>query len=213
MTTFSIQSFGCRVNQAEAFSWANDLQENGLVYIDDNKKSDLVLVNTCTLTSRADRDVRSFLRKMARENPGAGMILTGCYVDRLYSQIEEDGQILKLIPNEDKNKLVDHVLSLYGQQKIRSQGSYRSRALIKVQDGCDYKCSFCIIPSVRGQNSSTAKALVIKQIKNAINKGYFEIVLTGVHLCLYGLDLNPRMSLLDLLKEIECLEGLGRMRL
>ena len=213
MTTFSIQSFGCRVNQAEAFSWANDLQENGLVYIDDNKKSDLVLVNTCTLTSRADRDVRSFLRKMARENPGAGMILTGCYVDRLYSQIEEDGQILKLIPNEDKNKLVDHVLSLYGQQKIRSQESYRSRALIKVQDGCDYKCSFCIIPSVRGQNSSTAKALVIKQIKNAINKGYFEIVLTGVHLCLYGLDLNPRMSLLDLLKEIECLEGLGRMRL
>lgn len=213
MTTFSIQSFGCRVNQAEAFSWANDLQENGLVYIDDYKKSDLVLVNTCTLTGRADRDVRSFLRKMARENPGAGMILTGCYVDRLYRQIEEDGQILSLIPNTNKHKLVDQVLSLYGKQKVRSKESYKSRALIKIQDGCDYKCSFCIIPSVRGQNSSTAKALVIKQIKDAINKGYFEIVLTGVHLCLYGLDLNPRMSLLDLLKEIECLEGLGRMRL
>jgi len=213
VTTFSIQSFGCRVNQAEAFSWVNDLQENGLVYVKDHKNSDVVLINTCTLTSRADRDVRSFIRKITRENPDAGMILTGCYVDRVSPQAEEESKILRSIPNADKEKLVKQVLSLYGKSEIKSHEPYRSRALIKVQDGCDYLCTFCIIPSVRGQSVSTAKARVIHQIKDAVQKGYSEIVLTGVHVCLYGNELHPKLSLLDLLKEIEDIKGLGRLRL
>ena len=213
MTTFSIQSFGCRVNQAEAFSWVNDLQQNGFIYMEDFLKSDLILVNSCTLTSRADRDVRGFIRKITRENPKARMILTGCYAEAIPGDIRDIDQVLKLIPNRSKDSLVRTVTSLFGKSQAVSPLHYKSRALVKVQDGCDYSCTFCVIPSVRGKSVSVERQRILDQVVEAVDLGYQEVVLTGVHLCLYGLDRDPRESLLELLIDVLEIPGLGRVRL
>ena len=105
MTSFSIQSFGCRVNQAEAFVWANEFQKKGYRYEKDHTKSDLILVNTCTVTSRADSDVRGFLRRINRENPSARLVLTGCYVERSPEEFKSNPQLWRIVPNSDKDTL------------------------------------------------------------------------------------------------------------
>ena len=102
MTSFSIQSFGCRVNQAEAFAWANTLQSHGLDFLSDPLRSDIVLVNTCTLTSRADRDVRQFINKLARINPEARLVLTGCYSERFLDDFQKNPQVWQVFRNEEK---------------------------------------------------------------------------------------------------------------
>ncbi|MCJ7682146.1 MAG: MiaB/RimO family radical SAM methylthiotransferase, partial [Candidatus Aminicenantes bacterium] len=213
MTTFSIQSFGCRVNQAEAFTWTDSLQANGLVFREDTLSSDVVLVNTCTLTGRADRDVRAFIRKVGRENPGAKIFLTGCGVDRLGEGLQLNEQVVNLFPNAKKKDLVEAVLAVTGIGPVRSRVPYKSRMLVKIQDGCDYRCRFCVIPSVRGPSVSIDRDRIFARIENAIERGFYEIVLTGVHVGLYGRDLTPPGTFLDLLRDIAALPGLGRIRL
>lgn len=213
MRSFSIQSFGCRVNQAEAFQWADEFQKHGLNYEEDFIKSDLVLINTCTLTAQADRDVRKFIRRIARDNPGAKLVVAGCYVDRTKHSLKGIPQIWQIIPNRDKKDLPEGILTMISPQTEGFSFPYRSRALIKIQDGCDYRCSFCVIPGVRGGSLSTEKKEILDQMKRLIDRGFKEIVLTGIHIGLYGRDLEPQDSLLDLLKSIEGLRGLGRIRL
>lgn len=213
MNSFSIQSFGCRVNQAESFSWANEFQKHGLKYEKDFSQSDLVVLNTCTLTSRADRDVRSFIRKVSRSNPRARMVVTGCFVERAAEELQNMSQVWKIFPNQEKKDLAERVLCYVGKKSKSPIQPYRSRALLKIQDGCSLSCAFCIIPSVRGKSVSTEKKRVLDQAKEFINQGFREIVLTGIHLCCYGQDLKPRSSLLDLLQDFDNLDGLGRVRL
>lgn len=213
MTSFSIQSFGCRVNQAEAFLWADEFQKNGLRYKENPFKSDFVLLNTCTITSRADRDVRSFIRKISRLNPKAQLILTGCYVERAPEELRNLPLVSHIFSNKEKNSLAEKVLSHVNSREKISNRLYRSRALVKIQDGCDFRCAFCIIPSVRGKSISTEKGKILNLVKKYTEEGFREIVLTGIHLCLYGFDLKHKSSLLELLKEIEALEGLGKVRL
>ncbi|MEA3420322.1 MAG: tRNA (N(6)-L-threonylcarbamoyladenosine(37)-C(2))-methylthiotransferase MtaB, partial [Acidobacteriota bacterium] len=165
MTSFSIQSFGCRVNQAEAFLWADEFQKNGLRYETDFSKSDFVLLNTCTITSRADRDVRSFIRKISRFNPKAQLILTGCYVERAPEELRSLPQVSHVFSNKEKNSLAEKVLSHVNSREKISIRLYRSRALVKIQDGCDFRCTFCIIPSVRGKSISTEKGKILNLVK------------------------------------------------
>jgi threonylcarbamoyladenosine tRNA methylthiotransferase MtaB len=202
MISFSIQSFGCRVNQAEAFSWAYELQNHGLGYTEDFFRSDIVLINTCTLTSRADRDVRKFMNRVSRLNPEARIIVTGCFVERNREELQRDPHVWELFLNQEKEYLTGRILS-----------PYRSRPLIKIQDGCDSHCSFCIIPSVRGKSISISKAKILAQVKEFSRQGFREIVLTGIHINSYGIDQKPSCSLLDLLQDIENLEEVGRVRL
>jgi len=213
MTSFSIQNFGCRVNQAEAFLWANDFQKHGLKLERDFRSSDIVLVNTCTLTSRADRDVRKFVRKVARLNPEAKLIVTGCSVERMYEEFRTIPQVWRIFPNNEKKDLASKVLSIIDAQDQVLLKPFRSRALLKIQDGCNFGCTFCIIPQVRGKSISFEKEEILAQVKKFISQGFRELVLTGIHLSSYGHDLKPRSSLLELLQEIEKLEGLGRIRL
>ncbi|UCC38434.1 MAG: tRNA (N(6)-L-threonylcarbamoyladenosine(37)-C(2))-methylthiotransferase MtaB [Candidatus Aminicenantes bacterium] len=213
MTSFSIQTFGCRVNQAEAFSWADEFQSHGLRYEKDFTRSDFIVVNSCTLTSRADRDVRNFIKKASRLNPKARLILTGCYVERSSEEFGEFPQVWLLLSNADKKSLPAKVLTFTSSQEEILNFPFRSRALVKIQDGCSFHCAFCVIPNVRGPSVSFEKKEVLIQIKKLMNQGFREIVLTGIHLCSYGLDLNPKSSLLKLLEEIERLDGLGRVRL
>jgi len=213
MISFSIQSFGCRVNQAEAFSWAHALQNHGLEYVEDSFQSNLVLINTCTLTSRADRDVRHFMNRVSRLNPQARLIVTGCFAERKKEELRSHPHIWQLFTNAEKDDLTEKIVSSLRPQKGRSYRPYRSRALVKIQDGCDFNCSFCIIPRVRGKSASVSKAKILAQIREFSRQGFQEIVLTGIHICSYGTDHKLGCSLLDLLLDIESLDEVGRVRL
>lgn len=213
MTSFSIQTFGCRSNQAEAFLWANEFQKHGLKYEKDFSRSDLVVVNSCTLTSRADSDTRSFIRRVSRLNPKARLIVTGCYAQRAPEELRNMPQVSCLLSNAEKKDLDAKVLSFAGPGKEGQISPFRSRASVKIQDGCNFQCTFCIIPSVRGKSVSLDKREILARIKEFISQGFREIVLTGIHLCSYGLDLNTKSSLLELLQEIESLKGLRKLRL
>ncbi|MCJ7611293.1 MAG: tRNA (N(6)-L-threonylcarbamoyladenosine(37)-C(2))-methylthiotransferase MtaB, partial [Candidatus Aminicenantes bacterium] len=136
MNSFSLQNFGCRVNQAEAFDWAEEFQRRGLRLEPDAARSDLVVVNTCTLTGRADRDVRKFLAKVGRENPGARLIVTGCLVDRARVELEGIPNIT-LLSNADKANLTGLVLGPEASVHAALPVRFRARGLLKIQDGCD----------------------------------------------------------------------------
>lgn len=213
MTSFSIQSFGCRVNQAEAFDWASTLQNHGLVYCPDSFDSDLVLVNTCTLTGRADRDVRRFMNRIARINPRARLIMTGCYTERYLENLEKNPRVWQVFRNEEKTEIPARIMARLGQGIKTRTKPFRSRALVKIQDGCDFRCSFCIIPEVRGQSMSLPENKIMEQVRDYVRQGYWEIVVTGIHICSYGRDRPDQDSFIDLLRSMEKVNGLGRIRL
>jgi len=213
VTSFSIQTFGCRVNQAEAFLWADEFQKHGLKYEEDFCRSDLVIVNSCTLTSRADSDLKGFIRRASSLNPKAKLVVTGCYAERAAEEVRKIPQVWLVFSNKEKEDLSRRILSLFGRESRESALPFRSRALVKIQDGCNFRCTFCIIPSVRGRGVSLEKRRILAQVKEFKGQGFKEIVLTGVHLCSYGADLEPRSSLLELLQEIEGLDGVPRLRL
>jgi threonylcarbamoyladenosine tRNA methylthiotransferase MtaB len=214
MTSFSIRNFGCRVNQAEAFAWAEEFWKHGLAAGDAWEHSDYVLVNSCTLTGRADRDVKRFIRKVARRNPTARLIVTGCLAERTGGELGEMPGVWMVVGNAEKGdlagKLIESTGALEGAANV---APYRARAQVKVQDGCDFHCSYCVIPSVRGKSVSVRPEEVLARVGDLAARGYREIVLAGIHLSSYGFDLEPRSSLLDLLRGIEAIEGLGRVRL
>ena len=213
MLSFSIQNFGCRVNQAEAFSWAEEFGLCGLRLEEDPTRADLVVVNTCTLTARADRDVRKFIRRISRLNSGAKLIIAGCSVDGSTLRSEDLTPETLLLPNADKAQLPGRVLSRLKTREVPAAKPLRSRALLKVQDGCDLRCTFCIIPSVRGPSRSFGREEILARARRLIVRGFREIVLCGIHLSSYGLDRDPKDTLSGLLGDLVELEGLGRIRL
>lgn len=203
MTSVFFQNFGCRVNQAEAFAWAEELQSGGLRLERSLERSDLIVVNTCTLTHRADGDVRRFLRKAARLNPAAGLVLTGCAVEAEAERFAGLPPVRLVVPNAEKDRLAERVLELVGASAPVPAEPFRSRALLKVQDGCDCRCAFCIIPSVRGRGRSLPPDDVRARVRRFAEQGFAEVVLSGVHLASFGTDLDPRASLAGLLEALE----------
>jgi threonylcarbamoyladenosine tRNA methylthiotransferase MtaB len=213
MPSFSIQNFGCRVNQAEAFSWAEELELGGMRLEEDPTRADLVVINSCTLTAGADRDVRKFIRRISRLNSGARLIIAGCSVDRGALDSENLAPETLLLPNAAKTQLPARILSRLKIPEAPTARPLRSRALLKVQDGCDQSCTFCIIPSLRGPSRSVARDVILARARRLIARGFREIVLCGIHLSSYGLDSEPKDSLSGLIRALLGLEGLGRIRL
>jgi threonylcarbamoyladenosine tRNA methylthiotransferase MtaB len=213
MPSFFIQNFGCRVNQAEAFSWAEDFERGGIRLEDDPARADWVIVNTCALTARADRDVRKFIRRIPRINPRAKLVIAGCSVESGALPREALGPETVLFSNADKKELTERILSYARSRADAGEAPLRSRALLKVQDGCDLRCSFCIIPSLRGPSRSLSREEILARARELIRRGFREIVICGIHLSSYGIDLEPRDSLAGLLGELSGLAGLGRLRL
>ena len=206
MTSFSIQNFGCRVNQAEAFEWAAVLQENGWILTEHPEDGGMIIVNTCTLTARADRDVRKFIRRAGREHPGSKLVVTGCLAERSPATLARLPGVWKVVPNRDKARLPAAIMEAIGvvtPADAPGPSRFRARAFLKVQDGCDRACAFCIIPAVRGRSVSVALAPAVWRARRLAGQGYAEIVLTGIHLCSYGWDLAPRASLLELLQALD----------
>ena len=230
MPSFSVRNFGCRVNQAESFAWVEAFRQRGLGFEEDWRRSDVVIVNSCTLTGRADRDVRKFVRKIGRENPGAKLAVTGCLAERAPEEFEKEPGVALVLGNRGKGELVGRVLELFGRLEKGDDGppaegkragrpgaddeaAFRARALIKIQDGCDSRCAFCVIPSVRGPSVSAASGQILAAVEDLAGRGFREIVLAGIHLSSYGDGLEPRVSLAGLLREIVKVPGLGRVRL
>jgi threonylcarbamoyladenosine tRNA methylthiotransferase MtaB len=219
MPSFSVRNFGCRVNQAEAFAWAEAFRERGLRLEEDGGRSDVILVNSCTLTGRADRDVRRFIRKTARDNPGTKIVVTGCYAERAPAEIAGMPNVVAVLPNNAKARLPERVMEIVGGEGARmgaaqeTEAPFRARAFLKVQDGCDNRCAFCVIPSVRGKSASVGPDEVKARVRKLAGRGFREIVLAGIHLSAYGEDFEPPGTLLGLLRELEGIPGLGRVRL
>lgn len=211
-----IQNFGCRVNQAEAFDWAAEFRNRGWKLDEDDAESGVIVVNSCTLTARADRDVRKYIRKAARLNPEARIVVTGCLAERDREQIKSLPGVWKVIPNAGKADLPGLCAAEAASgsdPRMTAAGEIRARALVKIQDGCDMRCAFCIIPSVRGRSVSRSAEAIAGRIEELAAGGFREIVLAGIHLSSWGRDLRPAARLLDLLERIERVSGDFRLRL
>ncbi len=213
MRSFSIKSFGCRTNQAEAFQWAGRFQRHGILLEENSCKSDIVIINSCTITQRADADVRNFVRKVSRRNPKARIIVTGCFAERDPLLFMNDPKVWKVFLNKEKDDLQREVIEDFGKKEPVKYRLFRSRAPVKIQDGCDFRCTFCIIPHVRGESRSESQESITGRVRDIVQKGYKEIVLTGIHLCLYGRDLEPASSLPELLSELVTIKDLKYIRL
>jgi len=192
--------------------------------------AELVVINTCTVTQRTDRQVRQMVRKVHRENPHARLAVTGCYAERDPLALAAIPGVSLVIGNADKDRLAALVSKECPQtpgkvirspfdpsrdylipQVFRLAG--KTRPFFKVQDGCDARCSYCIVPTVRGPGRSASPQDILAEVRRIIRLGYQEIVVTGIHLGTYGRKLSQRTSLVELLKRILETPGLGRLRL
>jgi threonylcarbamoyladenosine tRNA methylthiotransferase MtaB len=214
---YSIVTFGCRVNQADSLRIEEDLRARGGTEAPPSQ-ADLVIVNTCSVTASADQGARQTIRRIARENPLARIVATGCYATRRPDEVAALPNVLRIVPNADKDSLGSSAFArdLDSRSPGRDSGDGPCGALIevgaagrtaftlRVQTGCEERCSYCIIPSTRGRGRSAPVAAVVHDVKRIASAGFKEIALTGVHLGSYGRDLTPATSLLELLRALDC---------
>jgi threonylcarbamoyladenosine tRNA methylthiotransferase MtaB len=223
---YAVVTFGCRVNQADSLAVEEGLRIDGDVAVD-AADADLVVVNTCSVTSSAEQAARQTIRRIARTNPSAKVVVTGCYATRCPEDVAGLPSVLRVVANDDKPKIVEFVRALrpqsdetpastahrYGEgdgacgAAIEPGLAGRTAFTLRVQTGCSEQCSYCIIPTTRGLPRSVRVADVLAEVERVVTAGFREIVLTGVHLGSYGRDLEPRESLVALL---QALAGIGR---
>jgi len=188
--TCKIETLGCKVNQYESQYFREMLELNGIVEANDFESPDLCIINTCTVTHDADAKGRTLIRKIHSRNPNTKILVTGCYAERAPESIAKIEGVSSVIGNKE---LFLNSLEQYGidQRPLHiTRFDDHQRAFVKVQDGCLLNCSYCIIPSVRPALSSRKPELIIAEIEDLIVSGYKEIVLTGIHLGHYGIDLS-----------------------
>ena len=219
-----LNSIGCRLNQSEIETIGRQLLSQGHEIVTDPDLADSVVINTCTVTNGAARDARTQTRRIHRQNPNATIYLTGCYATVAPAELEALQGTIRIVANKDK----DHLIQIMdpranGQAPIFDQEPIlrefinghlgNTRAFIKVQDGCDNKCTFCITTVARGQGQSRHLGDIVAEIQALAAAGYQEVVLTAVHLGSYGKDLDGRTSLRELVKAILKHTDIPRLRL
>ena len=220
----AIYSLGCKVNIYESEYVTNLLKENNFEIVPfDEEQSDIYIINTCTVTNESDRKSRKIINQARRKNQDAIIIVMGCYAQIKHNEIDAD----IVIGNKDKSKIVS-IINEYLEHKKKIDRVYdlskedfedmeitnfdtHTRAFVKIQDGCNAFCSYCIIPYSRGGIRSKKESSVIEEITKLVNNGYKEIVLTGIHTGKYGQDINSDLE--TLLRKIVKIKGLYRIRL
>jgi threonylcarbamoyladenosine tRNA methylthiotransferase MtaB len=227
---FSILTFGCRCNQADSAAIREGLLCRSMSESMNRLDADLIVVNTCTVTQRSDQQVRQAIRRLHRENPDARVVVTGCYAERDPDVLAAMPGVSLVVGNVDKERLPEILESQTpdSQGKIihspldgsrdyllhpMAQTGGKTRPLVKLQDGCDAHCSYCIVPKVRGPGRSARTEEVLAEVRSLVDRGFQEIVLTGVHLGAFGLKLKGYAHLTDLLSQIVKIPRLGRIRL
>lgn len=207
----SILTLGCKTNQAESFSIEGNLKRSGNEIVDISDNPDLCIINTCTVTAKADRQSRQLIYRALRNS--AKVIVTGCYSELNTDEIKSLGTTIDIIKNSEKETLISKLITCNtGDLCIYNQYP-RHRPIVKVQDGCNYSCSYCAIQKARGRSRSESFDEIIKKINEYTESGYKEVVLTGIHLGAYGLDLKFKKKLSDLLRLILKETSMTRIRL
>ncbi len=231
MATYHVQNFGCRATQADGAAIERQLLDRGLQRAGSPNEAQVVVLNTCTVTASADQDARAAIRRIHRENPEAQILVTGCYAQRAPQEISAIPGVKLVVGNSHKHALADYVspsatngfvsldqLSATAQNVIvgdifahteltaapvfDGEGFDKTRPNLKVQDGCNNRCSFCIIPFVRGKSRSLKLDQVVREVDALVVKGYREIVLSGINLGRWGRDLTGRTNFASMLRAI-----------
>ena len=226
----SFITLGCKVNQYETNAMAQKFKEKGYKVIEGETKADIYVINTCTVTNMSDRKSRQMLRRMKDINKNAIIVACGCYVQVSKEEVEQMEEIDLVLGNNEKKNIVEYVEKYIEENKkeenmedVMQQREFvdfgdvtyteKTRAVIKVQDGCDRFCSYCIIPYARGRVRSRKPQSVISEIEKIAKQGIQEVVVTGIHVASYGKDFNNDYKLIDLLEEINKIDGIKRIRL
>jgi threonylcarbamoyladenosine tRNA methylthiotransferase MtaB len=224
----AFHTLGCKLNFAETSTIGNQFVEEGFKVVDFNANADVYVINTCTVTDNADRECRQIVRRALRNNPNAYIIVTGCYSQLRPNEITKISGVDAVLGNNEKfnifsiipefNKNLPSCVQVTPTEKLEafnfaysSEALGRTRAFFKIQDGCDYKCTFCTIPKARGKSRSTNRDEVIEEFKKLIQNGYKEIILTGVNVGDYGKHIGE--NLYNLLLEMVKIEGDFRIRI
>ncbi|MBN1917088.1 MAG: tRNA (N(6)-L-threonylcarbamoyladenosine(37)-C(2))-methylthiotransferase MtaB [Verrucomicrobia bacterium] len=214
MPTFVAQTIGCKVNQYETQRLVEQLEALGWRRCVNGNGADLCIVNTCTVTEQADAKCRQALRRLRRDHPGALVVAAGCYPERDRVGLDAMPEVDRVLDNADKERLVEVLGLSDGGAACLPSGISRlarhARAFVKVQDGCDQFCTYCIVPYVRGRSRSRAMEEVLDEARRLVGNGYREIVLTGVHLGGYD-DAGRRLP--ELVRALDAVDGLLRLRL
>ncbi len=223
-------TLGCKVNQYETNAMAQQFIEKGYKIVEHTEKADIYIVNTCTVTNMSDRKSRQMLRREKELNKDAIIVACGCYAQTAKEELEQMEEIDLVLGNNEKKDIVKYV-EKYIESKIpeiktedvMQQKEFiefgdvifteKTRAVIKIQDGCDRFCSYCIIPYARGRVRSRKPEHVISEITEIAKNGIKEVVITGIHIASYGKDFNNGYKLIDLLEEINTIKGIERIRL
>ncbi|MCM1102385.1 MAG: tRNA (N(6)-L-threonylcarbamoyladenosine(37)-C(2))-methylthiotransferase MtaB [Clostridium sp.] len=242
MKSVAFHNLGCKVNSYESDVMQQMLTEKGYQIVPFDEVADIYIINTCTVTNIADRKSRQMLHRAKQKNPGAVVVAVGCYAQTHREQVEADGSVDLVIGNNRKKDLAlileqflagrESDKTLHGstvtdinapcayEEMTLRQTAEHTRAYIKIQDGCNQFCSYCIIPYARGRVRSRREEDILAEIRGLTAKGYREIVLTGIHISSYGIDFGEgepyrgESGLIDLVEHIhESVEGLDRIRL
>lgn len=226
--TVALHTLGCKLNFSETSTIGNQFLKNGFSVVDMDDKADVYVFNTCTVTENAEKECRQLVRRVLRNNPDAYVIVTGCYAQLRADEISaidgvdavlgsnEKFEIFSLLKDFEKKELSciyvspNDELNKFGVASSTDADS-RTRAYFKIQDGCDYKCTFCTIPLARGKSRSMNPDLVVEEFTNLVNQGYKEIILTGVNVGDYGKSYN--FNLYELLKKLIQVDGDFRIRI
>lgn len=226
MKSFYVYTLGCKVNSYEIEAIKDDLLNAGLVLKDVNE-ADYIIINTCCVTNTAASKSRQKISSLHQKNPNAKIMVMGCYVQGFYDEIKDFPQVMLYVGTNKRSQIKDYILNDLNTKTslvddITNFKEYenlhitncfeKTRAYLKIQDGCNNFCSYCIIPYVRGTIKSRLKEDVLKEVEHLISLGYKEIVLTGIHTGSYGKDFI-NYSFTDLVKDILKIDGLYRLRI
>ena len=231
MKKVAFYTLGCKVNQYETEAMLEMFKKDGYVQVESEDFADVYVINTCTVTHMSDRKSRQYIRRMKKKNPDAIIAVVGCYSQvspeeildieevNLVMGTNERRQIVEEIKKIDASKkvsTVDDIMKVRAFEEIEiSQSNGKTRAFMKIQDGCDRFCTYCIIPYARGGKVRSRNIdSILEEANKLANNGYKEIVLTGIHVASYGKDLRQeQITLLNVIKEIDKIDGIKRIRL
>ncbi len=228
---FSVDTLGCKINQSESDFIVKELFEKGLEPVSWSERPDFCIINTCTVTSRSDRKARQIIRKIKSQNKNSKIVVTGCFV-AFNKKFLKDCDIDFIVENKDKNKIPDLIGRMTAGGKDPEMGSFdfkscsrfnqmHSRPLVKIQDGCEQNCTYCIVPKVRGKYRSVPYREILNKMIDLQKDGFEEVVLTGIHIGKYGIDLSTGSpakeskisSLANLLEEVVRETSIKRIRI
>ena len=230
MKKVAFYTLGCKVNQYETEAMLELFEKEGYEKAETEDYADVYVINTCTVTHMSDRKSRQYIRRMKKKNPYAIIAVVGCYSQVSPEEILSIDEVNLVMGTNDRKKIVEEVKKIDASRKVSTvddimkvkafeeieinKTNGKTRAFMKIQDGCDRYCSYCIIPYARGRVRSRDLESIVKEVENLASNGYKEVVLTGIHVASYGKDIKDSdIKLLDVIKQINDIERIERIRL